>query len=44
MSEREAFNKCLENHIELTEENMKEVIFRDFEKENDESWRTRVLN
>lgn len=44
MGEREAFNKCLKNHIELTEENMKEVIFRDFEKENDESWRTRVLN
>lgn len=44
MGEREAFNRCLKNHIELTEENMKEVIFRDFEKENDESWKTRVLN
>ena len=38
ISKEEAFNKILEEHSELSVDNIKEVIYRDFSTQSDEDW------
>lgn len=42
ISEEEAFKVICEEHSELTPDNLKEVIYRDFMKEDDEDWQRRL--
>ena len=39
LSEKEAFNEIVKNHTELTEDNLKEILYRDFETQSDDDWK-----
>lgn len=40
LSEKEAFSEIVKNHTELTEDNLKEILYRDFETQSDDDWKT----